>query len=907
MRTKLFIPPFPAEAISRPHLVEQLNLGLARKLSLVMAPAGYGKTTLVTTWLNQVKSRKPEANIVWLSLDEEDNDPRRFFTYLIATLSQIDDTFSDVQAVLLQSTTEEIPVKAIVTSLLNQFVVYGRPIVLVLDDYHEINTPSIHEALSFWLTNQPLNIHLAITSRAEPPFPLPIMRVRREIVEIDMASLSFSRAESAQFLNEHMQLNLSEDQIDQLDTVTEGWVASLQLAALSLQSKDDPTKLIQTFKGTHRYIVDYLVTEVLDRQPAYIRDFLLQTSILERFNTELCQAVTQQVESQQILETLDQSRLFVIPLDDRRHWYRYHHLFAEYLQAELQRSNPEQISPLHERASHWFSDNGFILEAMQHAFLSGNHQLAADLIVENARTMLAMQGEMDRLRQWMAQLPDHLIQASPYLLIIAVWLDLGQNPAHVSDIDTRLDQAEALIQAPDAPYTPPQTADRATEIALARASRAQLQGNLDKAIEFNEQALTLAQGAANPFLKIGAQGMLATYHYMAGNIPEFLKNSPVQKKFLDPNKPIPYARYIFLSRLLDGLRLHGQLPQAETIFQRLAITPEGKLSSGAAMVALSWAEILRERNELDQALDYLLPALELLKPDPSMAEILQEGSMTLARILQAQDKGSDALARLQDALQLGQDRNTYNPAIRLSATEAHIQLQRGNLLAAKAWAEKSGLQADDDIDYLAEVDYLVLVRILIADGAAQTTQALLEKLRLQAIAGGRVIRQTEVYILQALAHQALGERQRAVDLIEQALGLGQQAGFIRTFVDEGLAIAPLLKQVARRGSSVSYIQKLLPLFAEQAQPQVTKKQSTINEPVVKDEAAALILSLNPLTDRELTTLRYLARDLTIPQIAEQMVVAPSTIRTYLKRIYSKLDVHNRDEAVHYARALALID
>ena len=909
LRTKLFIPPTPAEAIPRPRLVERLTLGMAGKLSLVTAPAGYGKTTLVTTWLHQLA----DTQVAWLALDEGDNDLRRFFTYVVAALTQLDDSFGATQAEFLQDPRGDVAAEAIVTNLLNQLVMYGQPLVLILDDYHEMVEPAIHEAISFWLDNQPPNFHLVITSRSEPPLPLARLRVRRQVTEIGAEDLRFTRAESADFLNQHMHLNLSADDIAQLDAITEGWVASLQLAALSLQNKDDPTAFIQTFKGDNRYIVDYLVTEVLQRQPGYIRDFLLQTSILERLNVQLCNAVTEQVGSQHILETLDQARLFVIPLDDRRHWYRYHHLFADCLRAELLRTMPDDVPTYHERASRWLSEHDVFGEAIQHAFAAENNALVADLLAANARTLLWEQGEMQLPWQWLQQLPEMEVQTRPQLLITKAWLHqelFSDHSPHVTDL---LDAATTLIEAADAPYAPAKIANMATEIALAHSNLERLRGNLAQAIAHSTRALPLIQAGDSPLLKTSVHHSLALTHHQVGNVVESLKHSDARFASHSGKESLDYGHYVSLAYRIDALRLAGQLRQAEQAYQQVAQHHSQRQHGGAAMVAVSWAEVLRARNELTRAIDHLTVALEKLKPQQSMAVVVQTGAITLAQIYQAQGQGQAALDLLQDTRQNFHTPDTYYPAARVAAVEALLHLQQGNVAAANAWAEESGLRPHDAPTYLLEIDHLVLARVLIADGEAQTARALLGKLEKAATDGGRVARLIEVHILQALAHHALGETEQALGQLGKAIELAQPAGFVRVFVDEGQAfganvVAALLKQVAGRGVAVNYIRQLLALFNPETSPQPASKtaQPTIAQATTDAVFDAHQLLLNPLTDRELATLRYLATDLTIPEIAEQMVVAPSTIRTYVKRIYGKLDAHSRIEAVNRARALELI-
>ncbi|MBV7337440.1 LuxR C-terminal-related transcriptional regulator [Chloroflexi bacterium TSY] len=912
LRTKLFIPQVPSDTIPRSHLVEQLNTGLARKLILVTAPAGYGKTTLVTTWLHQLK----DSQVIWISLDEGDNDVRRFFTYLVTAFCQLDESFEATQDAYLREPYGELNLTAIVTNLLNQVVAYERSVVLILDDYHEIEEPSIHEAISFWLDNQPPNLHLVMTSRSEPSLPLPRMRVRRELAEIDTEALRLSRTETTDFLNQHMRLNLSESDINHLDSVTEGWVASLQLAALSLQGEEDPAEFIQTFKGDNRYVVDYLVNEVLHKQPEYIRDFLLQTSILGRLNVQLCNAVTEQVGSQQILETLDQTRLFLIPLDDRRHWYRYHHLFAECLEVELQRTAPEKAPIYHERASHWFRDNGHLDEAIHHAFAAENNELAVNLIGDNMRMMLSRRGEPHRLQQWIQRLPDKEIHTSPQLLITKAWLKIALYLDHSTSVDELLDAASNLLYASNTSYAPSEIATMETEIALAHSVLEQYRGNLSQAIEYNMHALELVEATDSPILKIGARGGLTICHYQAGNIVQFLDLNRQQLETLRPDRPLHYAGYIILSYRIDALRLHGQLEEAMRLFQRFESTLPQQHNAGSATFVVSVAEVLRERNQLTQAVDMLIPTIESLKQYSSAAISVQAGAITLARIVQVQGKGQEALKLLKETQRDFGASNTYAPSARISATEAQLHLQQGNLVAAKSWVERSDLQADDTPTYLLEIDYLVLARVLIADGDARAAQTLLTKLEKGAIDGGREARIIEVYILQALAHQALDEPEIALETLGKATDLAYPEGFVRVFLDEGKTLVPLLKQIAKRGVAVPYIQQLLPLFEDKPQSESSTPIATTGLSITGQLTATQIpihaptnsvdLLLEPLTDRELDTLRYLTSDLTVPQIAEQMIVAPSTVRSYIKSVYGKLDVHSRMEAVNRARSLGLI-
>lgn len=919
LRTKLFAPRPPLDMVTRPHLIHQLNQGMRGKLSLVMAPAGYGKTTLVTTWLRQLETQNNAAQIMWLSIDENDNDVRRFFTHFIGAFCQLDDTFTMLPETFLQNAGGEVATLALMTELLNHVASYPDDLILILDDYHEIATPPIHEAIAFWLDHQPPNFHLVITSRSEPPLPLPRLRVRRQVTEIETNALRFNRAETADFLNQLMALNLSAEQVSQLDSMTEGWVASLQLTAISLQNKADPAAFINTFKGNNRHIVDYLANEVLYRQPIYIRDFLLQTAVLERFNVSLCNAVTEQENSQQILDELDQARLFLIPLDDQRQWYRYHHLFAEYLQAESRRTDAKAVSGHHQRASHWYETNGFIGDAIQHAFASGSNNLARPLLEQNARTLHWLQGDLKRLWQWLQRLPETMIQTSPQLLVTTTRLKMELFGDYSLQIDTGLDRAASLLAQQDTGQSPDTKADlvaktnmvakadMVAEIAITRASLARFRGNLSAAIKHSEDAVALSQTNASNLLKIASRGALNSMYYLAGDIEQFLKRSTVQLASFKLDEPLQsYARYNFLSYILDALRLHGDLKQAEQLYKRLEVHFQQRPSLGSATLGLIWAEILRERNELDQATDAVNSALDILKPHATMALVVRAGIVTQARILQAQHKGAAALALLDETEHAFQVTNNYSPAARLRAIRAQIGLQQGDISSAQAWVRASNLQLNAEPTYLLETDHLVFARVLLAEGNLLVALQLLDKLETAVTENGRFARLIEVFTLKAIAHQNLGKSQQAASALTRAIELAAPAGFVRVFLDEGKQLIPLLKQLAARNVAFAYIQHLLSLFAEAEQSTAHSQARVLTASTPTLQAQSLHLPLSPLTERELTTLRYLATDLKIPSIAEQLIVAPSTVRTYVKNIYSKLDAHSRIEAVNRGRSLGLI-
>lgn len=893
LRTKLFVPRNPAGVIPRPQLLARLDKGRLGKLSLLTAPAGYGKTTLVTAWLQHLKAQTPAPHILWYSLDESDNDVRRFFAYFVAALGQVDDAIANLPATFLTAGSE-VATTALITELINHIAENEEPILLVLDDYHEITEPIIHNTLSLLLDHQPPNLHLVITSRTEPPLPLPRMRVRRQMTDIHAEILRFSDSETAKFLNQHMRLNLSAEHISQLNNITEGWVASLQLAALSLQNKPDPAAFIQTFKGDNRYIVDYLVNEVLQKQPQAVRDFLLQTSILERLNVDLCQAVTRQADSHTILQTLDTARLFIIPLDDNRHWYRYHQLFADCLRAELQQTAPESVPTYHERASEWYEQHGFINEAVQHAFSADNQVLAAELLAEHARKLHWEQGQTSQLWQWLQQLPAGIIRTQPQLLITKARLSLEMETDYGSQIDSLLDEVEAYLASHRADYDSGQLAALLTEAVMTRASVARFRGDIDLAIQFSESAVQLSQNAPYPTLKLGARGSLNSMHLLAGHVSHFVEQAWSQLDMIDLGAPQQkYSRYVFVSYMLDALHLHGDLTRAEQIFRQLELSVYQQQGASAAMVVVSWATVLYLRNELNLAISVLVPALDKLKPLRSMVVPYQAGMATLARALQGLGRGEEVLILLAEQVANASDS-------RLSAVRAWLHLQRGDLPQARRWAEQRGFSRDDDVPFRLEFDYLVWCQLLVRQGRWQEAELVLCKLEAAMAGHGRWVRWIEVQVLLALVYDGLGDPGRATTTLHQAIQQAEPQAIKRPFLNAGQSLQPFLQQLLERGIAVPFIQSLQVAGgqAENIPPPQTKPTSVV-------ETAYVLLS--PLTKREKATLRYLATELNIPEIAQELVVAPSTVRTYVKNIYSKLDAHSRMDAVIRARALGLLD
>ncbi len=897
LRTKLFLPQKPEGLLSRPQLVDRLHDGLSNKLSLVVAPAGFGKTTLISTWLHQIMAQDQAPKITWLSIDPNDNDMGRFAIYFVEALAQIEPKFEAIGERYSWESDEEASLEQLMVDLINELAILEQTAVLVLDDYHEITNPLIHDALSFWLDNQPPNFHLVITSRNEPPLPLPRMRVRRELTEVDMGDLRFSQQETAVFLNQLMQLDMSDSDVAQLGQITEGWVASLQLASISLKNSSDHASFIQSFKGGNRYIVDYLVSEVLNQQPPEIREFLHQTSILERFNADLCEAVTQNEQASTILNQIEQNRLFLIPLDKSRHWYRYHHLFAEQLKSELQQKSAFDISLLHKRASNAFQKQGLLAEAIKHAF-EGNHiELAAELIGDNVRILLSSQGIPIEVWRWFQRLPKSMIESSPKLMLASAWIRLALFSNHGSDFDDLLTKTETLLNHSDGSYAPDVILRMEIEIAMIRNQLARLRGHLQVALAEAERANDLMKSVDSYTLKMSTRGALTLTHFLAGNINKFVQLANAQLDLVDPTRPRSYAHIVLASYLLYGLHLHGQLSDAEQLYEEMKPFFNQQTANGLAIFNLSWGLILYEKSHLDEAETLISQALEQLRPLSAMQSIVEAGTITLANTYHAQGKSNKAIELLTRTQRQYAESEQYAPLARIEAAKALIHLRLGNLTAVEEWIKEHNLQSTDDPTYLDELDYLVLARYFIATNKIQEALSLLGKIETNARQGDRVSRQLTIHLLRALSFSQQELDDKAQESIALAIQLGQTTNYFRTVVDEGEPIFSLLVQNAKQNTNIDYV-KQLKAFSNSSQPTLKTVTPSPNTASLNSET---------LTERELSTLRYLASDLSVPEIADQMVVAPSTIRTYIKRIYSKLDVHSRIEAVNRARSLDLLN
>lgn len=941
--TKLYIPSPRPNGVVRPRLLARLNEGLgqgggfARKLTLISAPAGFGKTTLVNAWCNM-----QAAQIAWLSLDEGDSDPSRFLTYLVASLQTVAARcgLNIGQGVLSALESPPLPpIEPVLTALLNELTTIPGNFVLVLDDYHLIDAKpvdvfsggentsfgfakTVDDAITFLLEHLPPQMHLVITTREDPQLPLSRLRARGQLTELRAADLRFTPSEAADFLGSVMGLNLSAEEITALENRTEGWIAGLQLAALAVQGQlamqghHDVPGFVRAFAGDHRYIVDYLVAEVLQRQPEPVRSFLLRTAILDRLNGSLCDTVTGQADGNATLEALERGNFFVIPLDDRRQWYRYHQLFAQVLYAHLMTEQPNQVPALHRRASEWYEQKGMAADAIRHALAGGDFERAADLIELEWQAMRRSRQEV-ALLGWLKALPRELFRVRPVLAVAY---------AHVILAGSTFEGVEALLR--DAEQWLDTTADTPAEthptqremivlddesfrrlpgtIALARAGLALARGDVPDTVKYARQANDLAP--EDDYLTLGgAAGFMGLASWTSGDLETAHRTFAAGMQSLARAGNISDA--INGANTLAAIRItQGRLREAmRTYEQALQLAVEQGAPAlairGTADMYVGMSELELEHNELDAAAQYLLKSKELGE-HMGFPQNRYRSRLAMARIRQVRGDLAGALDLLDEAERLYT--TDFSPNVRpIAALRTRVWITLGMLGQAREWAREHRLSIDDNLSYLREFEHITLAKVLVAQSkddrqnhSLLEAMGLLERLLKAAEEGGRKGSTIEILLLLALAHKMQGDIPAALAPLERSLRLAEPEGYVRIFLDEGPPMTELLAKAAAQGILPHHTSKLLAASkAEQLKSAGTAPLPAIpaSQPLVE-----------PLTDRELEILRLFKTELSGPEIADELVIALSTLRTHTKNIYSKLGVNDRRAAVQRAAELNLV-
>ncbi len=896
--TKLYVPRPGHNLVSRPRLIGRLNEGLRRKLTLISAPAGFGKTTLLSEW---VQGAMPVA---WVSLDEGDNDPVRFWSYVVAALDRVLAGLGASAMPLLQ-TAIPAPIESFLTDLINKLATVPHEFALALDDYHVVHAVPIHHGLIHLLKHLPPSMHLLIATRADPLLPLARLRARGQMVELRAGDLRFTLEEAAAFLNGVIGLDLSADDVGALEEHTEGWVAGLQLAALSMRGREDLHGFVSAFAGSQRYVLDYLVEEVLQRQPKSIQAFLTCTSILERLSGPLCDAVMGGMEdraaadvpatherasatgSQAVLEYLEAGNLFVVPLDDQRRWYRYHRLFAECLRNRLEgavasglHGVSDDVPELHRRAAGWYQTEGLNAEAVPHALAAQDWEWAAGLVERTAQEITLVRGEMVTLENWLKALPAEMIRARPRLCLAQAW---------VSVIHQQVEAAEAsLCQAEQASISG-ETADIRGEIEALRSLGAVLKGDLHGAAELARRALEQLPRDDLFLRSLVALDNGIVHHMGGGVVAGSLACAEAVRMGQQAGNIIATTLASWLLGEME--RLQGRLHRAAEVY-RTATSRSGAASLPVAGPVYSGlGEILREWNRLDEAARYLAQGTELAAQwNPGLA---LDGYVSLARVRQAQGDTQGALEAMRRTEGLGAASDILSMDAALVETQVvRLWIAQGNLEAAGRWAQECGLSADGEwtrgpYPYVVRESVILgLARVLMAQGDAPRALRLLDTLLLEAEPLGRTTVVIEVLTLQALAQHALGEVDAALGPMERALSLAEPEGFVRVFLDEGPPAGDVLRSIAGRPSPVgAYARRLLAAF---------------------DGAPAHPLQVEPLSEREMQVLGLIADGLSNREIAEQLIVGVGTVKTHINNIYGKLGVHSRTQALARARELQIV-
>jgi LuxR family transcriptional regulator, maltose regulon positive regulatory protein len=881
--------------VARPCLAERLDPESGRKLTLVSAPAGFGKTTLLSEWL---RSRVGgDRSVAWLSLDAGDNDPVRFLSYLVAALRTVEERIGEGVLAALRSP-EPPRIEALTGALINEMAALPGGLDLILDDYHLIDSESAHRIVSFLLEHLPEGVHLVISSRIDPPLQLSRLRARNQIAELGTAELAFTLVEAAAFLKEVMGLDLSAEDVARLEERTEGWIAGLQLAALSMRDRKDVSGFIEVFSGSHRDVLDFLAEEVLDRQPAHVQEFLLATSILGDLTAPLCDALTGRSDGQEMLERLERENLFVVALDDERRWYRYHHLFAEFLRGHLGRESPERMDELHRNASVWNEQNGGISSAIEHALLAGDYERAARLM-ERGIGQTWYRGEVATLLGWLGKLPEKTMRRRPLLLI---WFAAAMMLAGQFDgVESLLNEADRVLGNSSGAETIPESEEDAPKHLLATAASvrsmySRLQGDPNGAIEHARRALDLLPEDnlnPRPFAAIA----LAQAHEAAGNEEAAIT---------------AYARagalgraaghdYVALSAMAAHAHLElaqGHLRQADDLLQRALgyATEHGSEQLPAVgSVRIGRGELLYEWDDLDAAARHLTEGIELATRTGDV-EILMWGHVAISQVRQALGDAEGALAAARQAERVARSSSTEYAIVDAAVWKTRLYLMMGDLASASSGQERAA-SAGEVRPYSRDSERIILARLLIARNEPGEALRLLAQLHATARTAARTI---EIQALQALALHAKGKKEEATRALAEALALAEPEGYVRTFVDEGPAMAELLSGVLeaqRRGHLYPsgrvpshYLRKLLAALERDSAP-----------------AASPTAGLSePLSERELEVLALIAAGKSNRQISSDLFVSVGTVKTHLNNVYRKLDAHSRTQALARARELKLL-
>jgi LuxR family maltose regulon positive regulatory protein len=920
LETKLYAPRWRPGLVSRPRLIERLIHGSRRKLTLISAPPGFGKTTLLAEWLAAAPAGEQPA--AWVSLDENDNDPALFWAYFIAALQKVQSGVGESTRSQLNSP-EPPPVESVLTALINEINATSHDFVLILDDFHVIDARPVHDAIAFLIEHLPPQMRLVISSRAVPLLPLSRLRGRGELTELRAADLRFTPNEAAAFLNQVMGLDLSATDVAALDKRIEGWIAGLQLAALTMQGREDVQGFIRTFAGDDRYIVDYLVEEVLQRQPEHVRSFLLQTSILERLCGPLCDAVTGSDDGNEMLATLEQGNLFVVPLDDKRQWYRYHHLFADVLRAHLMEAWPGRIPALRSRAALWFEQRNMPAEAIEHARAAGDHETVARLLVANFDEF-ERTGHYASLASWCSSLPEEMVRNRPRLALVhalSAWRSESHNAtarrltSWAEDAVREIESHGGLAPQDDVngTFVGPEGLDALKgELLVLKIFHSSRQMPEEEMEDTVSRALELL-----PARKSYIRGMV---HMANAGLQAERRGLPWALSALDT--AAEEARKAQNLPLLSSILEHrGNVSAEMGLLDEARRSYEGALDAGSeASPEASWmmcgpytglAGVALERGDLAGATDHVMKALELTAGSPMRSYVLFARTAAIAVFLAAGDVRS-AREQLEKAEAFVQGASDSRHASYISAVKLKLYCGTGDLEAAARVVRDRRLSLDSTVDHGNEEEMTAYARYLIARGDCAGAAQVLSNVLPVVQKGGRTRHEVHALVLHALACELLSERALALKSLGRATMLGEPGQLNRTFTSEGPVITGLLEALADavrrgRGPAETGPRPYLDYLLREAGVQPGSAPATARLPQQDAPRTPSLASLpEAMSDRELEVLTLIASGASNQQIAEHLVVSMSTVKSHINRIYRKLGARSRTQAVAMGRQLGIL-
>lgn len=890
LTTKFFIPQIQPHHIPRPELIKVLNKGLHGKLTLVSAPAGFGKTMLISEWIDNIKSQ--DYISAWISLEKTENDSGLFLSYLVGSLMKRQAISSTLgNSILNIIKAPEAPLREAMIALLNEIADSSCKNVLVLDDFHVIDSPEVHGMLKFLVEHLPPSLHLVIVTRDDPPLPLARFRAHKQLTEIRAAELRFTLSQTARFFNSFDDLDLSPEEIGILEDRSEGWIVGMQLAALSLKGRADIVDLKRSFTGNNRYILDYLITEVLDRQTDIIRKFLLKTSILNQFTGELCNSLTGQDNSHEILDYLVKTNLFIVPLDVQGHWYRYHHLFSDLLRMNLSKDYKREIKALRLRASQWFEDNDYPEEAIDYSLQAEDYQKSVQLLTKNVDDIM-IKGKYSTVWQWLIEIPENYILSIPELSLVQAWKSF--TGGHVLKAEEYLQAVEKILAKKESKENVNDIRGRTKAI---RAFLDSFRGDVPSMIKNTREALSLLSPRDLAWRSIVSMALGDAY----GMTGEFQKAFEIRLQALEEsnNSGNIYLILLCSMKLAITYRMKGELSEVFYLCCKYYQFAEDKKMTHLDVTGwlLSvWGEALAETGQLGEAFLKVRRGIELTESSEDILLIIWP-RLCMSRILLMKNdlKGVEEIFFVLEEKMSGRRIPPYISNI-VSALQGHLLLAQNKINSAIQWCELRHLSLEGNVNQLNEAGYIVFARILGAQKKYTESISILESLYNASERAGRVSKMIEIMILQVMILEADDRVEESSTILKRLLSLAEENGFFQTMLLEGPQFTRLLYEFSKNERVSPYLERLLLSLKDKGATQKAIDSKEPKSPFIEK-----------LSERELDVLRLLAEGLSRQEISEKLFVSLHTVKTHLRNIYSKLGIHNSLQAINMAQSLGILD